>query len=466
MSMQRTTLNDLEDLVLTVRDRNTRSYITEAITAYRAGALRSALISTWIAVAYDLIAKIRELASQGDTEAGAFVKELDEAIEQHVRGEAGAVPRLQKIENDLLDKGFNQFEFLSRQEYIDLVRLKDDRNLCAHPAFTKQELLFQPSPELVRSHIAHAVNHLLQHPPVQGKNALARLKQDLLQPSFPKDQSAVSAFMELKYLKHIKPALLNNFITVFLKILLKDAEPDLRGKEDDVLRCLSAVRQHNPDLYETKMAEQVRRLTQDLPDAQLKRVIRLFSLDSRCWNWLDPTLHIRLQTIVQAYTYDDGASDYLFDGLVIDDLRPQLLAALGRLNEHEQMLVIGRNPRPEFAETAIDLYRAAGSWRGAESLAANLILPLSDVFTPAHIERITEAVAANTEIRDAHGSQEQVTQLFDRTAHIHAATRAYWERLAQRLADAGVGWSLLERAMTAAGMITPPRPASPWGAAV
>jgi hypothetical protein len=458
--MQRTTLTDLDDLVLTVRDRNTRSYLTEAITAYRAGALRSALISTWVAIAYDLIAKIRELAGQGDTEAGAFVAELDAAIEQQARGDAAAVPRLQKIENDLLDKALNQFEFLSRQEYVDLERLKDDRNLCAHPAFTKQELLFQPSPELVRTHIVHAVNHLLQHPPVQGKYALARLKQDLLQPSFPKDQAAVSAFMELKYLNHIKPALLNNFITVFLKILLKDTEPDLRGKEDDVLRCLAAVRHHAPALYEATMAEQVRRLTEGLPDAQLRRVVRLFALDRRCWNWLEPTLHLRLQTIAQAYTYDDGAGDYLFDGLVIDELRPHLLAALGRLAEGELMMLIARNPRPEFADTAIDAYQAASSWRGAESRAANLILPLCEVFTPAHVERITEAVATNTEIRDAARSPGQVIHMFNRMAPIHAATRPYWERLAQRLADAGTRWSGLAQAMTEAGMTVLPRPPS------
>lgn len=202
-----TTLTDLDDLALTVRDRNSRSYIAEAITAYRAGAFRSAIISAWIAVCYDLYVKIRELAGQGDREAKAFAAELDAAIEQHSRGEEGAVARLQKIENGLLDKAYDEFEFLSRQEHTDLKRLKEDRNLCAHPAFTKQDLLYQPSPEQVRTYIAHAVTHLLQHPPVQGKNALARLKQDLLQASFPQEDAAVSAFMRHKYFNHIKDSL-------------------------------------------------------------------------------------------------------------------------------------------------------------------------------------------------------------------------------------------------------------------
>ena len=49
-------LTDIDMLALSVRDRESRRLIGEAITAYRGGALRSALMSTWIAVAYDIIA--------------------------------------------------------------------------------------------------------------------------------------------------------------------------------------------------------------------------------------------------------------------------------------------------------------------------------------------------------------------------------------------------------------------------
>lgn len=50
-------LSDIDVLVLSVRDRESRRLIGEAITAYRGGALRSALMSTWIAVAYDIIVR-------------------------------------------------------------------------------------------------------------------------------------------------------------------------------------------------------------------------------------------------------------------------------------------------------------------------------------------------------------------------------------------------------------------------
>ncbi|MBW4500097.1 MAG: hypothetical protein KME57_11190 [Scytonema hyalinum WJT4-NPBG1] len=57
--------------------------------------------------------------------------------------------------------------------------MKEDRNLCAHPAFIAEEELFQPTPELVRTHIVHAVVHLMQHQPVQGKSAIQRIMSEI-----------------------------------------------------------------------------------------------------------------------------------------------------------------------------------------------------------------------------------------------------------------------------------------------
>ena len=453
--MRRALLADLDDLALTVRDRSSRSYILEAVSAYRAEAYRSAIISTWIAVAYDIISKVRELAGQGEAEAETLVTELDDAIERQSQGDFSAIPRLQKIENDLLDKALNKFEFLSRQEYTDLARLKEDRNLCAHPAFTKQDLLFQPSPELVRSHIVHAVDHLLQHPPVQGKSAFARLKQDILQPSFPTNQAAVSAFMRHKYLDHIKASLLKNVVTVFLKIVIQRSEPDLKGHEAAVLRCLSAVHQHSPGVYDETMAEQLPKLTEGLKDAGLKRVVRLFAAEPRVWGWLGEDLHIRLKTVVSSYKYDEGASDYLFDGFAIGELKPLLLAAVKHLDAPQQVALVARTPRAEFIDTAFSLFQEAGSWRYAERLAVELILPLSKFYTAADIKRLLKIVQENGQIYGAADMPESVTDLFKRTDRLHEEARPHWEKFLVKQRPTHYPFSPLAEAMTAAGMAVP-----------
>ena len=69
-----TRLHNLDELLLSVRDRQSRAYLEEAITAHRAGANRAAIVTLWTTIVYDIIQKIRELANAGDTNAAAFVQ--------------------------------------------------------------------------------------------------------------------------------------------------------------------------------------------------------------------------------------------------------------------------------------------------------------------------------------------------------------------------------------------------------
>ena len=78
--MTTTGLSDLDQLVYSVRDRESSRLIHESVAAYRGGALRSAIMSVWIAVAYDIIAKARELAAQGEAAPKGFIAKLDGAI--------------------------------------------------------------------------------------------------------------------------------------------------------------------------------------------------------------------------------------------------------------------------------------------------------------------------------------------------------------------------------------------------
>ena len=74
-------LTDIDSLALVVRDPESKRLIGEALSAYRGGAFRSAIVSTWIAVDYDIIAKAKELAAHGDAAAIAFVREVEQAIQ-------------------------------------------------------------------------------------------------------------------------------------------------------------------------------------------------------------------------------------------------------------------------------------------------------------------------------------------------------------------------------------------------
>jgi hypothetical protein len=129
-------LTDIDALALNVRDRESRRLIVEAISAYRGGALRSAIMSTWIAVAFDIIAKARELAAHGEAAPKTFMQELDLAITNR------DIKKMQTIETDLLKTANEQLQLLAPHELSALERLQKDRNLCAHPAFIVEDELY------------------------------------------------------------------------------------------------------------------------------------------------------------------------------------------------------------------------------------------------------------------------------------------------------------------------------------
>ncbi len=81
----------------------------------------------------------------------------------------------------------------------------------------------------MRAHITHAIGHLLSHAPVQGTAALARLKSDLRQPSFPADVDTVLRFLKSGYLDRSKKAFHEALVAVLYKIVLKKSDTHPRN---------------------------------------------------------------------------------------------------------------------------------------------------------------------------------------------------------------------------------------------
>lgn len=427
-------LTDLDGLILTVRDLYSREYIGEAVSGYRAGAYRSSLIATWIAVTYDIISKIRELESQGDAEARVFIADLDVYIAMQQTMHDVAVKKLQIIENDLLNKSLHPFEFLSPQEFTDLDRLKQDRNLCAHPAFAGDNLLFQPTPELVRAHIVHAITHLLQHPPVQGKAALDRIRNDILQPSFPSTQNEVSEFLEGRYLNRAKKSLLNGLLSIWLKAILRNTDAELAANGSRVLQCLVAVNRRHPTVYEQRVSTELARLTDGCQViGDFMRIFPLFRADKRCWDWLNQPIRLKIIQIVRDYAYSASDVEHIMSGLEIDQLRPYVVAKVKSLPSNSKQIILSQFHRPEFIEEAISLFAEAGSFRGAEAIAQYAVLPLSDTFRTEHVEQILSAAENNGQIYAARGTDAFLAEVLDRTADLHANTKAAWQHFMQRM---------------------------------
>jgi hypothetical protein len=254
-------LEDLDELTLRCRDEKAGVYVAEAVASYRGGAFRSAIVATWIAVCFDVIEKIRELALAGDKEAEKQVEDLE------VTRRSADLARALKFERELLVMARDKFELISHIEFIDLERLQADRNRCAHPSLTSEEQAYTPSAELARVHIHSAVMHLLQHPPVQGKYALERLLKEIDSEYFPSTMADARMFFASGPLRRPRESLVRSLTVVLCKTLLNSKPEWKRRRRTEA--AIQAIQHLHPEYYGKSLGEKLSPIVRTIEDKDL-----------------------------------------------------------------------------------------------------------------------------------------------------------------------------------------------------
>ena len=413
--------SDIDSLTLAVRDRESRRLIGEAITAYRGGALRSALMSTWIAVAYDIIAKARELAGQGEAGPRAFIQELDTAIA------AKDLRKLQSIESDLLTKANADLQLLAPHEHAALARLQEDRHLCAHPAFVVEDQLYQPSPELVRAHIVHALQHLLVNAPLQGKSAIARFDADLQSSGFPVTGDDIGTFMRSKYLDRAKDVLVVNLVKAIVSAPFGAERPKYAGKTRTLAVTLREIAKAKTAIYDSMMPAYVADKVEHIPGDVLLSLCPFLENDPRIWDWLKEPDRTRIRRLLETSDVETLKSHAAFDAFAVPPLSAILLERFNGFDATTKISIIAEHPRRELIPFGIELFQSAGSWRYAEQLGQSVILPLSSLFTAADLQTALAAAADNGQIWDAAGTPAILEQIFDQTTLLLPGSRPHWQ---------------------------------------
>lgn len=426
-------LTDIDSLALSVRDPESKRLIGEAISAYRGGALRSAIVSTWIAVDYDIIAKARELSALGDPASSAFVKDLDHAIEHR------AIAKLQAIETGLLSTAFNQLQLLAHHEHEDLDRLQKDRHLCAHPAFASEDALFQPTPELVRAHITHALKHLLINAPLQGKSAIERFHADLLSSSFPVDSESIGTFVRAKYLDRAKDVMVVNLIKSLLSAPFGIESATYIGQRHQVARTLREIAKAKTVIYDETAKDHVARKFDAIPDAIFLSVSAFIECDTRIWEWLSEPTRIRFKKLLKDADADTLKAHSAFDAFVIPELADILLERFDSFEKDVQIGIISQNPRPEFVAIAIRIYGDSGGWRTAEQRGRALMIPLAPLMTSAEVKAMLDAVKENSQIYEAGGTPDVLEHVLELSKSVFSDAKPHWQTFVDEMTNKNHG---------------------------
>lgn len=397
-------LIDLDELVLRCKDQEARKYLSEAVACYKNGAFRACIVTTWIAVVYDFVYKLRELALTGDQNASLKLKEFEEA-RKHKTPELAL-----KFEKEILKWATDEFEFLSPIQKDDLNRLLTDRNRCAHPSMISDEEPYHPPAELARYHLRNAITHLLQHPPVQGKAALDRLKSDTLSEYFPTDPEKAEESFRHGPLANAKPALVRNFAISLLKTLLSEEQEGTARQR--FTAALNAVRKMYPAIVADAFTQHLSKTTHKLTDSQLHNIIYFLSTVSDTWQFLSGDVHTRIENYVQNVG-DEEAVEVLNLTLDMQELSSFATKRIATLNNDAFQELIKLTPRPEFVERGITIYSESGNFYIANDRASTIITPLINFMTSEDAELIIEYAAQNNQIGHSRAFTDVLEQIID-----------------------------------------------------
>ncbi|WP_429949252.1 hypothetical protein ACQYWY_20240 [Comamonas sediminis] len=384
-------IEDLDELTLRCRDDKARVYIQEAVASYRAGAFRSSIVACWIAVCFDVIEKIRELSIAGDKEAEKYVLDIDSTRRD------GDVTRALRFERELLLIAKDKFELISPLEFIDLERLQEDRNRCAHPSLTADDIAYSPSAELARLHIHSAVIHLLQHPPAQGKYALDLLLREVESEYFPTQESDARLALASGLLKRPRKSLVRNFIIILAKALLND-KPDYKRRMRLVAASMATAQLHH-GIFSATLSEKLSVFCRSVPDDSLEYIIYFLRDISDSWQYIQQDVALRLNNYVKDLPPDDFLNlDFLL-GYTPLKASAQHRVSLSSLKEiHDAIFFIMPT---EVVDRLIHLFLKSKTFDDANSTAKELITNSTDLSTD-QIRYILSKIKTNYQILESY----------------------------------------------------------------
>lgn len=390
-------LADLDELVLTCADPRSRAYLKESVQCYKAGAYRASVVACWIAVAFDLVDKVRELAATGDKLALEQVARF-ERIQNN-----NDIPGALAFEKELPEMALNKFEFISHLEHQDLVRLVEDRNRCAHPSQVSDSQVFEASAELARLHISNSVRSILSQPATQGKSALERIMQDMDSRYFPAKADDVYDFFNAGPLRRPKNALYRNFLQILTKTVTHHDMPGL--KRHRAVDALIAMKKMHPVSWEAEFPDVLQKVVEGIvADQDLERTVMFLVYHNQLgsWGYLSGVQKLRVSTFVL-----NCPSSLLEDFDSLLDLPPnhQLkIAAQGRIDktglaELKAVAWLFFMPGEAF-NRVLTFYSQSESFAQANDIGKFIRGKVSDLLSPrSHLDAVLRVVKMNDQVR-------------------------------------------------------------------
>lgn len=415
-------MTELENLAAQVWNPDTRPLVDEAWRCYNSGAIRASIAATWTAITADIIAKIVQLADEGDAAAVAFHAEVTNAQEKGISQDG--VRAMQNIEATVLVKAV-EFELIDSIGQRELDRVREDRNLCVHPSLRIFSEVYEPRPEVARGHLAVALTALLIHPPIQGKRILDSFFDYTCDPSFV----PVTSHIQTTFFDNVRSTARRNITKIAAKHALRELDPNGRLPPIEYANrsavVLSAFAQRDRALVRSALVAE-RDHFQKLDGGTLLRALIRIGDEDYFWDFVDQALAERFQALLSVPVTDQEWEPLAVEvaaplAMVRSELARARLPVLEKqftmLSALHRMNVVAIQSAPYFVPAVIEFLTHAWSFRTGEQ-AGQLLLRHAPYLTVDTLREALAAWAENSQCREAAQMPELSAALFHDTAHL------------------------------------------------
>lgn len=447
-------LSDLDELLQSVRNRYSQEYLREAVIAYRAGAYRASVTSTWISICVDVIQKIKELSVGGDAAAAKLETRLDAIQPSDVRG-------MLDFENDILRIAHEELGVISLIEKTHLERVKEDRNICSHPTFSTDGNQFVPSPELARSYIVQAANYLLTNAPLKGKVVVHQMFGLITSISFPENKTkAFGVLSSERYLGRVKESAIRNLTIILFKRLFNDEDSMASGVLLQITAALIAINRINSEAFKSACRDNLIKSLAASSDATLKRLLPVLSEMPELWRYVEEATQHRLEQVIENMSVKElvlyRVSSVASAMPNVDVYFQSSIKNIQRVDLYE---LLKGSPSVNLLEHAIGVFVGSGSYDAAYSNGVNILLKYAEFLDDKKLGEVFEGVYNNgghnrNQILPAGGIGEFFASLYVRTKAGHVVTHtALWLAFREQVTEKGYEYPDLDGFMEADDII-------------
>ncbi|AMW29840.1 hypothetical protein [Arthrospira platensis] len=432
------TFIDLDELIILCIDKSAKKFLQEAVACYRAGAYRSCIVSTWNAVVFDFIHKLRQLDQVGNGEAYQLLQQFENMSKN------SDVKGLWKFESDIPNIAESKFALISPIEKADITRLCEDRSRCAHPSMASLEEPFEATAELARYHMRSAVTYLLQRPPVQGRLALNIIWEDIKSVYFPTNPNQAVQYFQKGLLARPRVSLIKDIVIGLTRSLLtEDLPEDEKERQFSALNAVARMHRENVGNILTENLSSI--ILDEVTDENWPKVITyLRRVDNAVENLSDPC---RLKAIrfIEKMNVASGINcqdkEILANAAYIDFLMDSVQVKLKEASPDEVLNLMERLPYEsnkfkvilnDSIEAFIKKFERVTSFQ--ESLnCVDKFYPIYSFLSPTHKESILNAFCNNHQIYGSYKSPWVITNIFHEDTKNGSLLESYWLSFRKKL---------------------------------